>query len=63
MMSTSLQELVEAENQNLKASTTRLSETAELVNDFEDVYEAITPVLLAPEAQHTCRDRFQFTRN
>src|SRR5437764_14900625 len=48
-MPTSLKEFAEAEAHNLDSSTKALGNSAELVNDFESVYEVLFPLLKQPE--------------
>jgi len=48
-MPTSLKDIADIEAHNLEVSTERLGNTAELVNDFESVYEALPPLVSLPE--------------
>lgn len=48
-MPTVLSELIEAEAHNFVASKEALGKTLELVNDFESVYEGLTPILTQPK--------------
>lgn len=46
-----MKELIEAETQNYDANVMALGDGAELVHDFEKVYEALTPCLKSPPSE------------
>lgn len=46
-----MKELIEAECKNFQANEQALGESAELIHDFETIYEALTPCLVSPPSE------------